>query len=309
MPTTANGTAYTTYTASLPGHGTVVWTIGDAFVGMLDRPTILYAHGSGGAPDQWATLAQAKDIRDAWIDGGGLVIEGGGGTTDAAGAQNWGNAAARSAYVAYLAYVAGTISVGDLVVVGRSMGGLVAAWLATQSSIAGDVAGFISMSGVETMLVGSADNTAPVIEKNTVRHFGSTMWAAYGQTTYAGAAAAVEGTYSPEDWDPTVWDGTSILALWGDNDTSVPWDTRGGGPLADTWETRAPLYREVRRPNGDHGNNSTWLNVDDMLTFLGDVTSFTPPPHPAPQELALVGEYIVIGGEWFEVQTPSAVYP
>lgn len=304
MPTTAKGTAYTTYRQALSGHGTCVWTVGDAFASQSDLPTILYAHGSGGSADQWATLPSAQGVRDAVIDGGGLVIEGGGGNTDTLGAQNWGNAGARAAYPAYLAHVAGVLSVGDVIVIGRSMGGLVGAWLTTQSSVAGDISGYINMSGVSTMLVGSADGGADTVEKNTVRHFGSTLWSAYGQSSYAGAAAAVEGSYSPEDWDASVWAGRNVLALYGDKDVSVPWPTRGGGPLDATISAQAASYTAKLRPNGDHGNNSTWLNVDDMLNFFGAHTSFTPPVPPPVLSLETVARYVVRGGQWFEVEVP-----
>ncbi|QUE25326.1 esterase [Microbacterium phage Fizzles] len=258
MPVTPNGTSYTTYPFT-SSAGEAAWrTVADARVGASGIPTVLFCHGNPGAvvtdaDQQFA--AGYTTLRNDLIDDGWAYIEGHG-----AGA-NWGNQAGRTAYEAMYADTAAVWSLGKLDIIGRSMGALVAAYLASQSPVTSPhVAGFVSLSG--TADLSNRYSTASAGDRTN-------MNAAFGVTddaSWRAAVAAFDPMLAPLD----VWDGRNAIMQWDTGDTTVPyaingqaWDTKYGPRLA--------LRRTSVTTGGDHNstpNNATQIAA--TIAFLQD---------------------------------------
>lgn len=303
MPVTAGGTAYTVRTAAVSGHGNVYWGVADSIAGTANIPTVLYAHGAGGGPDQFTTSAAWDGLRDWMIDHSWAYIEGGGGDTDLSGETNWGNDEARTAYPAYIGAVEGTASVpsiGKLVLLGRSMGGLITLWLYAYSSLKPRVSGMMMNSGVSTLLYGdqtppSSSTVPPVSSRPTGVYFGTTLLPAHGVPDYA-TLYATKQAYAPETWPASVWTGAKILSLYGDADTTVPWSTRGGEPMRTLWAGEPVIDLVDLRSGGDHSaGNGSYLQVSAMTSFL---TSITPPiPAPPGTVLRTIKHFLIRDGQ------------
>lgn len=294
MPATANGTAYTVRSATLPTHGLVYWAVADSRASSSDIPAVLYAHGSGGAANQFATLGAWAALRDWLIDNGWAWIEGTGG-----GATSWGNATARAAYPAYLAHVETILDVGHVVLLGRSMGGLVTAWLYAQYGGRSRFSGWINNSGVSTIFEGTVD-AANAAERPTGQYFGPSMLPAWGVESYA-ALQSVAASYAPEGWPASAWAGKRILNLYGTSDTTVPWSPRGGGRLRELWAGQPATDLVEVRAGGDHSaTNGSYLQVDAMASFLFSIGGGdTPPEPPTPTFSRVRRAYLVVGGSRF----------
>lgn len=296
MPTTGSGTAYTVTTVNLGApHGTMHYAVADFAASHADIPTVLYAHGSGGASNQFATLGAWSGLRDWLIDNGWAFVEGEGG---AGGAQNWGNPASRAAYPAYLARARQALDLGPVVLLGRSMGGLVTAWLYAHDT-AGQYAGWINNSGVSTLFEGVSDGGGSALTKSTGRAFGATCWNGWGASTYAEwAALATSADAAPEAWPATVWAGKKILNCYGDADPTAPWVPRGGGPLRAIWAGAPAVDLTSVRIGGDHSaTNGSYLDVEAMSSFLAEIGGgSTPTPEP-PAYLRVVRAWTVLDGK------------
>lgn len=289
MPTTATGTPYTVYSATLPTHGLVYWAVADAHAADADIPAILYAHGSGGAANQFATLSAWTGLRDWLIDNGWAFIEGAGG-----GTTSWGNAAARDAYPAYLAHVEGILDIGVCVLLGRSMGGLVTAWLYAQYSGKARFSGWINNSGVSTIFEGTL-GSGTVSLRPSGEYFGASMFPAWGVTDYAGLVTAA-AAYAPESWAASVWAGKRILACYGDADTTVPFTPRGAGPLRAIWNGQPTEDLVSIRAGGDHsGTNGSYLDVATMTAFLYSIGGGGAPPVDGPGDIFRVHYAWLVG--------------
>lgn len=297
MPSTASGTAYTTRISTATGYGTTAMTVADAHFGDANIPTVLYCHGASGAYDQFASLSAWQGLRDWLIDNGCAIIEGAGEVTDAAGLTNWGNDNARLAYPAYVTYWAGTIDIGALCPVGRSMGELAAAWFFTQSAFAGQCVGHINNSGVSTI------NTPPGSSERTASYFGSSFRPAYGAADN-NAAVIASFDHDPVNWSASVWDGKKVLTLWGDADPIVPYATRGAGPLRAVFAGHPALDLTDIRAGGDHtGPNGSYNQVSAMTSFLTLIGFVTPPAPPADQFIVSNAAWLYTGGG-FHVLSP-----
>lgn len=296
MPATANGTPYTVRTATLGNHGAAYWAVADAHAGDTNIPTVLYAHGAGGAANQFATLSSWKGLRDWLIDNGWAWVEGEGGA--GTGAQNWGNTAARAAYPAYLDHVSTTLDLGPVVLLGRSMGGLVTGNLYAHDT-AGRYAGWVNNSGVSTAFVGTtsgAKNPAAA----TGWYFTPAMWDAWGVSSVATLQAAMASAGAiPEAWAAAKWAGKKILNCYGDADTTVPWETRGAAALRSAWAGEPAIDRVAVRAGGDHsGANGSYLQVDDMVSFLTEVSGAAPAERVA---YRLLSARMLVGGQRYAV--------
>jgi len=281
MPSTAGGVAYTTTTIDLGSpHGVMHVTVADARRNDANIPTILYVHGAGGASDQFVTLPAWNGLRDWALGAGWAFVEGIGGA--AVGGQNWGNRAAQAAYPAYLARARTTISVGQVVLLGRSMGGFITSWL-YKNDTTGQFAGWINNSGVSTSFVGTRSGAKDVSNASGY-YFSPTIFNSWGVSNLADLETAMRaGGMIPEEWDANVWMGKKILCCYGDKDTAVPWSTRGAGPMRTIWAGKPTIDRAVLKPGGDHsGTSGSYLQVTDMVAFLLEVTGQTPPPTPTP---------------------------
>lgn len=269
MPATSNGTPYTVRTVDLPGHGKVVWAVADALVAATDIPFVLYAHGSGGSYNQFAALPAWSGMRDWLIDNGWGWVEGTGG-----GTGSWGNTQAQDDYMAYLDHLDGQVDVGQLVLLGRSMGGLVTAWLYAMSPIKDRFSGWINNSGVSTMFVGNDAGTSS--QWTTSRQWRDAIYGAYGVTNDAQLAAF---GHAPESWNASVWTGKKILACYGTADYTVPWYPRGASTLRGIWAGLPDVDEISVRTGGDHSaSNGSYLDVPAMSAFLASIGGGAVPP-------------------------------
>lgn len=303
MPTTSSGTTYTVYTSTATGYGTAVYAVADAHKNDTGIPTILYAHGAGGAYNQFATLTAWTGLRDWVIDHGGAWVEGSGGRTETAGQSNWGNSDARAAYVAYLEWAASKIDVGPVVPLGRSMGGVIAPWLYLRSPIAPRCVAMIVNSGVQTLTYGTRDSTNGAL-KPTGQYFGQSILDAYGAADYDTFITA-SSDYDPLNFAPSLWDGKKVLQLVGTADATVPRATRGADPLRAVYAGRLVDDRIDVRESGDHSQaNGSYLQVAAMTSFLTDVafTESDPPVEAHPFRVA--GHWLYQGGERYAM-TPT----
>lgn len=295
MPVTASGTPYTVHSIDLGApHGLMYYAIGDAFAASPARSCILYAHGSNGAPNQFATLGAWAGLRDWIIDNGWAWVEGSGGA--ALGGQNWGNVAARAAYLAYLERARTAIQIGKVVLLGRSMGGLITAWLYARSGVAFD--GWINNSGVSTLLEGSLSDP-DLTKRSSGEYFKTGTYPAWGVSNLSQLeAAAAAADAIPENWAPSVWTAKKILCCYGDADTTVPWTPRGAAPLREIWAGNPAVDLASVRVGGDHsGTNGSYLDLAAMVPFLTAIGgAFTPEPE-TPEYFRVRRAYLVESGE------------
>lgn len=252
MPSTSAGTLYTTSTATPAGGDQTLWGIANSRTSDLAIPLVVYTHGNAGGYDQFATLDAWAGLREWMIDAGYAWVESAGG-----GPASWGNAAARASYEAAVAHVRGVLNIGPIVVLGRSMGGLVAYWLYTQSSFAADCVGLIVNSGTTDL------------SKRTTN---ADVQTAYGMSGSSDPGwPAVLANYNPMQFPLTEWDAAKVLQLVGTADTTVvPADH--GLAIRTLWAGRPTIDRLDVREGGDHStSNGSYLQVAAMTAFLTDV--------------------------------------
>lgn len=275
MPVTSMGTAYTTYTTTLPNGDAALYAVADAVKLTADIPLILYTHGDTGAYNQFANLSAWASMRNWLIDHGIAWVESAGG-----GGSTWGNAAARVSYQQAYAWVVTQIDVGAVVVLGRSMGGVVAPWLYLYGAFASQCVGLILNSAV----VGLRLRLGSPPGVNGIR-------TAYGLATDGSDWDAKLAGYDPLDFPAADWTGKKVLSLVGDADTTVP-------PSINTDMLRAhfagyPTVDDLYvRPGGDHSQtNGTYLDVDPMAAFLTDVFGLSTPPTDDPTLYRALNRY------------------
>jgi pimeloyl-ACP methyl ester carboxylesterase len=211
MPATPNGTPYTV-TKFTSSAGEDAWRgVADARAGAGNIPVVLFCHGNPGSvltsADTQFQLSSYAMTRNWLIDNGWGFIEAHG-----AGA-GWGNQASRAAYEAAYSDVASLWDIGKVIVVGRSMGALVGAWLAALSPVVSPkCAGFVSLSGTADLT--NRYSTAGASDR-------ANMNAAYGVTDDASWRAAVAG-FDPLLVPLETWDGRNALIQWDTSDTTAP---------------------------------------------------------------------------------------
>lgn len=262
--TTAKGTPYRVRNVTAPDAGNIFYGVADANLNDPDLLTILYTHGAGGGSSQFATLSAWAGFREWLIDNGHAWMESTGG-----GLQPWGNDASRLAYEATFTKVSTLIDVGEVVILGRSMGGLVAQWLFTQSTVlAARSLGAIINSGTQNLAAtyAAGDRT-------------DELFAAYGVNNEADYLAAVVGR-DPIAFDPALWTGKNIIQLAGTADTTVP-PTSHAYAIREHYQGRPALDLLSVRAGGDHsGSNGSYLEVDAMVGFLAQIVPEVDVPEP-----------------------------
>lgn len=275
-------------TATVSGAGTVVWGIADASATSPDRGFVLYCHGAGGAADQFATMSAWAGLRNWLIDNGWGWVEGTGG-----GANAWGSPASQTAYETALAHVSGLHSITKVVVLGRSMGGLVGARLYwSNRSSDSRYKGFISNSGVQD-LVWAYDWDGG--------RWTDAFNAAWGVSSKAGLISASAGM-NPVDGPPSRWSGANVIQLWGDADTTVPAQYNGEA-MRTMYATRPTIDRVDIRGGGDHSaTNGSYTRVQPMTDFLLAVTGGTPPTPEIGYGFRSVQRSIVIDGTRYKLR-------
>jgi pimeloyl-ACP methyl ester carboxylesterase len=257
MPTTTAGTAYTTFTATPVGGDQTRWAVADAVADDANVPLLVYCHGNSGAYNQFSTTPAWQGLREWIVDNGWAWVE-----SDGGGGTSWGGPAARASYEAAATHVRGILDIGPIVVLGRSMGGLVAYWLYTQSSFAADCVGLIISSG-----------TTDLAHRYAVADSGvkAEMRVAYGAAN-DGAFATNSIGYDPMLFDLSAWDGTNVLQVIGTADTTVP-PSDNGLAIRALWSGHPAIDRLDVREGGDHSQtNGTYFQVPAMTTFLAEVS-------------------------------------
>lgn len=253
MSVTAAGNPYNVTTVTLPSGQ--VANIG-APVGGAAR-FVLYTHGANGGPDQFSSSSGPwpQSLRNWLIDNRIGWIEGTGG-----GAQPWGNAASQTAYEELAAYADGLYAITHWIVLGRSMGGVVAArlYLAKRAADSRFV-GLIVNSGVQD-LVWAYDTGTWTAEMN----------GAWGVSNRSGFVTAINGR-NPIAGPASAWAGARVLQLWGTSDTTVPSGANGEAMRA-MYAGQPTLDRVDIRPGGDHSaGNGSYLQVSAMTSFIAAV--------------------------------------
>lgn len=282
MPTTPNGTAYTVTSLTDPVAGDIWYGYPNSTP--ADMPVVLYAHGAGGAANQFATLPAWGSMKNAIIDAGIGWVECTGG-----GDRSWGSPAAQAAYVAAYEAVAGILNIGPVIILGRSMGGAVAQWLYTQSDIP-NMVGLMVNSGVQDLV---AYYDAYGVAGNTIGQ--AQMRSAWGVADTAEFYDVME-TENPVNYPASLWAGLNLLQLAGTSDTTVP-------PVDHAYAIRAvysgqPAIDDLYTTAGDHSSsNGLYSAVAPMMAFISTVLG-EEPPEPEPREyLRTVAHYAVIDGQ------------
>lgn len=261
MPTTAAGAVYTARSFTTSDGQPAVWYMDDAKRSRQQIPTVIYAHGNEGPYNQFLTMGAWAGLRNWLMDNGYAVVESHGG-----GGSSWGNDAARRAYLDAFEHVSGQINTGPVIVLGRSMGGLVAYWLAARSPIAARVVGLIINSGT-TDLAYRVTFNAPAGNKDIIAAFGAKTLSEFYE---------VAPEYDPMQWPGLLWSGKHVLQLWGDADETVPPARNGAAWVAKYGADALTLTTDIRA-GGDHSTgNGSYLQVDAMTRYLRRITAGNP---------------------------------
>lgn len=285
MATTPNGTTYNPHVFSTANGGTGQWFMDDTKTDYTGIPTILYTHGSGGTFEQFYTLFAWRGIRNWLMDNGWAVIEASG------GGANWGNQASRDGYMQAFEHADSVLDIGEVNVLGRSMGGLVAYWLAAQSPIADRVERLIINSGTTDLAFRVTDGDPNGISTIMNAHEASTLAEFY----------QIAAPYDPMQFPVEDWAGRRVLQMWGTDDTSVeskhhaePWVTKYSEQVAE--------LRTDIRDGGDHSaGNGSYLQTSAMTSFLLSQPPGDPSGH---QESSRIIRVYLAGnsGQLFTVQ-------
>jgi pimeloyl-ACP methyl ester carboxylesterase len=262
MPTarvTAKGTPYTQTDFTPPGGELSLYGMPDGLVGAANVPTILYCHGATGAYNQFTTAGWDK-FREAIIDAGWAWIE----STGYSG-TNWGNPQSIAGYKTAYNYAASNlISVGTLVVLGRSMGGLSGSYLALKDpDISPLVDGLLINSGVQDLYQmtfgpnGATDGTQTAVKN------------AYGLAADLSDFDAKTSAYDPMKFDTALYAGKKVFWTVGDVDTIVPPPLHGIAQRNRVGHNPAYSQFDVL-VGGGHGSGptGTYDRVLPMLAFL-----------------------------------------
>jgi pimeloyl-ACP methyl ester carboxylesterase len=263
--TTSTGAAYRVQSETLAPHGTVTLAIPAGAASRTGVPLFVYCHGAGGGHNHFSTNSAWKSMREWLISNGWAIVEGTGG-----GETSWGNQAARDAYVAYIAHARARLNIGPIVAMGRSMGGIVAQWLATRSSVAADISALVLNSAVSTMFVGTLSGGSA--DKSTAAYFQSSICAAYGVDPAApdwhAQLQVAAADHAPENWPADVWAGKRILHQYGTADVTVPWYPRGGQYMRDLWAGYPAVDLVDVNVGGDHGVPGQFERVEAVANLL-----------------------------------------
>lgn len=238
-----------------------------------DVPTLLFIHGSGGGTESfeyggWTTL------RNSLIDAGWAVVEGLGG-----GVSTSGNLAAQTAYAEMVAWLETQISIGTLVILGQSLGGLVAYNLATRGPLADRHDAVIIQNGTTDL---------------TYRYLNDGYWVgvAWGidGPTDPEAFQAVAGDYDPMQFPLDVWNDKRVRQIWGAQDTSVRPEHHGAAWVLKYGAHVGDLTVHINDPGGHDP-----MVKDQMATFAYMEGLRPAPAPPLPTRIYRVDSVSRIG--------------
>lgn len=285
MPTTLSGITYTPEYGTTTDGGACRWYMDDTRHGDLDVPLMVFVHGSGGTVESFGNT-RWDTVRDYLIDQGWAVVEG-----DAGGTTNWGNQTSRDAYLEMVAWVERKIDVGQLAVIGQSMGGINSSWLASMSPLAGRVIALVVQNGV-TDLVGRYEAAPEGIETRIYN-------AAYGvndgkDAKDVAAFTAAAGPHSPMTFPLSAWAGQHVLHVWSLADTTVPPTTNGMA-----WVTKYGPSTALTSTHENAAGGHYVVPADSaaIVAFMTEVTAPDVPEPPARGVVYLVQSMSVVGAD------------
>lgn len=285
MPTTAAGTAYTVTSFVSSAGEPCRRAIADSHA--LDKriPLIIFCHGNPGTDPASADFqfgAGYTTLRERIINNGYAYVEGHG-----AGA-NWGNAQGRAAYRAMYQDVLAQLDIGWNLVIGRSMGALVGAYLASRDPVISPrCAGFVSLSG--TADLSNRYSRATTSEKPA-------LLAAYNATDEASFRTAV-ADFDPMLFSPSVWDQRKAIMQWDTSDTTVPYLLNG-----KAWQDRYGSYLAVNSyyetSGGDHNTSpNNPAQIAATISFIETALSvpWVPPTvDPIPTTADIIRKFYLV---------------
>lgn len=259
MPTTPNGTAYTVYPFTSSAGESCWRAIADASFSDPDIPLVIFCHGNPGTVDTSADqqFGQGYTTQRNWLmDNGWGYVEGHG-----AGA-NWGNQDARAAYRAMYDDTLAVWDVGWNVVVGRSMGGLVGAYLASRDpKISRRCRGFVHLSATADLTnrysTASASDKAALLAAYDAPDESSLMWAVRD--------------HDPLLVTPAAWYGRNAIVQYDTGDASVP-PAINAIPWFDRFGSQLTIGRTVSTTGGDHNSTpNNPIHAAATIAFLQEV--------------------------------------
>jgi pimeloyl-ACP methyl ester carboxylesterase len=259
MPTTPNGTPYTVTTFTSSAGETCRRGIADPAADDVNLPLVLFCHGNPGvdvtSADQQFT--QGYTTQRNWLmDNGWGYVEGHG-----AGA-NWGNQASRSAYRAMYVDTLAVWDVGWNVIIGRSMGGLVGAYLAARDPlISRRCRGFVHLSATADLT--NRYSTASASDK-------AALLTAYSAPDPSALAWAVKD-HDPLLVPPAFWTGRNAIVQYDTGDVSVP-PAVNAIPWFDRFAPQLAIGRTTVTTGGDHNSTpNSPTHAAATIQFLQDV--------------------------------------
>lgn len=324
--TTPNGTAYSICVETV-GANVIRWGVPTAKLGMSGLHGLLYAHGSGGSDDYFTTRPIFSNTRNLILDNGGFWMECTGSEISAFGGQNnWNREIAKIAYSNAVQLVYGYLPGFDLLILGRSMGALVALWLATQDSFVKNIcSGVIHMSGIYSMLdefddgnhfglPGWYGTTAPPTPPTRPDvPFDSSAWASWrtsliawralsGTVTARDALAAATPTNDPARYDNSLFVNLNVMVIYGTKD-NVAWSDPDGLNIAGLkfWQERsavfAPTSELVAVAGATHDLPGTF-DTPEMKNFILRTWGIEPEPPTPGGYLLGYASYMLIDSTW-----------
>jgi len=268
MPTTPAGTQYTVYPFTSSAGESCRRAIADGSFSDPDVPLVIFCHGNPGTDDTSADqqFTQGYTVQRNWlIDNGWGYVEGHG-----AGA-NWGNQDARAAYRAMYVDTLAVWDVGWNVVIGRSMGGLIGAYLASRDPmISRRCRGFVHLSATADLTnrysTASASDKAALLAAYDAPDESSLMWAVRD--------------HDPLLVSPPAWHERRAIVQYDTGDVSVP-PTVNAIPWIDRF---GPELEPLRTYVTSGGNHNTTPNdpghAAATIAFLQEV--LVPYEEPSP---------------------------
>lgn len=268
MPTTPAGTAYTVYPFTSSAGESCWRAIADSAFSDENIPLVIFCHGNPGtvvtSADQ--QFGQGYTTQRHWlIDNGWAYVEGHG-----AGA-NWGNQDARAAYRSMYDDTLAVLDIGWNVVFGRSMGGLVGAYLASRDpKISRRCRGFVHLSATADLTnrysTASASDKAALLTAYDAPDESSLMWAVRD--------------HDPLLVTPAAWYGRNAIVQYDTGDVSVP-PVVNAIPWFDRFGSQLTIGRTVSTTGGDHNSTpNNPVHAAATIAFLQDV--LIPYEEPSP---------------------------
>lgn len=278
MPVTPNGTEYTVHAATLGTNNLTHWAV-PVNAPSADVPLLVYTHGNTGAANQFTSFTAWAGLRNWWLDHGGAYVEGYGNGSE------FGNQGTRDQYEQSVLHVMSLIDVGQIVVLARSMGGIVGYWLASKSPVVSPKCTALIVSS------GTTNLTARVGGPPGYPDFRA--W--FGLNADGSNFEAVMNAFDPMRQPLADWSGRKVMQLWGTADTTVDPDVHGKA-WAAKYGAAVALLATDERPGGDHTqSNGSYLQTTQMTSFITAATGIGAAPGRKP--VLSVERMFLVGGD------------